>query len=79
MKFLRRILGRDEYPPPTAPSAAHEDLVDAQAEMVVARHELRKSRGEREDAEQVAKRLRKENAENHFAGLLKMALRGVIE
>jgi len=78
-KFIKRILGRDEVPPPPAAPAAQSDLRRAQEEMILANRELRKSKGERKDAEEVAQRLRRENVENHFAYALKMALRGVIE
>lgn len=77
-KLIRRLLGREESATPSSAPAARPDF-EANAEMMRARLELRKSKGERREAEAVAERLRRENADNHFAAAMRNALRGVIE
>lgn len=77
-KFFRRLLGGDDIATPSAPPAACADR-EANAEMKNAEYELRKSKGQRREAEAVAARLRQENKDNHFAAAMRNALRGVIE
>lgn len=80
MSGLRKLFGRKDPPPHLSPSQPKEVLdSEASREMRRAQAELRRSKGQRQEAEGIAGRLRQSNEEDHFAELFRSVLKGVIE
>lgn len=79
MNIFRRMRGHSEEDSPACPPPAATEDREAERELWRAQAELLRSRRQRREAEAVAGRLRQGNEQNHFAELLRSAMKGVIE